>query len=134
MEKKNFVALVMGVVGGLLFALGMCMCLLPEWNMFKPGLVFGAVGAVILLITYLVYRKMSGKKPIKINAKTLGKIIYGIFATLVFGVGMCLALVAEDMMLYGMLVGIIGIVLILCLIPMCIGFKDSSKNSKEEAE
>ncbi len=30
MEKKNFVALVMGVVGGLLFALGMCMCLLPE--------------------------------------------------------------------------------------------------------
>ena len=30
MEKKNFIKLVLGVVGGLLFSLGMCMCLLPE--------------------------------------------------------------------------------------------------------
>ena len=44
MEKKNFITLVLGVVGGLLFSLGMCMCLLPEWNMFNAGLVFGAVG------------------------------------------------------------------------------------------
>lgn len=29
MKKKNFVSLVMGTVGGILFALGMCMCMLP---------------------------------------------------------------------------------------------------------
>lgn len=38
MEKKNFITLVLGVVGGLLFSLGMCMCLLPEWNMFTEVL------------------------------------------------------------------------------------------------
>ena len=40
MEKKSFVTLVMGVVGGLLFSLGMCMGLLPEWNMFNVGVGF----------------------------------------------------------------------------------------------
>ena len=30
MTKKNFAFLVLTVVGGLLFALGMCMCLLPQ--------------------------------------------------------------------------------------------------------
>ena len=29
MKKKNFVSLLFGTVGGILFALGMCMCLLP---------------------------------------------------------------------------------------------------------
>ena len=34
MKKSAFVNLMIGTVGGLLFALGMCMCLLPEWNAF----------------------------------------------------------------------------------------------------
>ena len=29
MEKKNFITLVLGTVGGLLFSIGMCMCFLP---------------------------------------------------------------------------------------------------------
>lgn len=32
MKKKNFVSMIMGTVGGILFAIGMCMCLLPQWN------------------------------------------------------------------------------------------------------
>lgn len=123
MEKKNFVALVMSVVGGMLFALGMCMCLLPEWEAFTPGVVFGSIGVAILIATLLVYRKMSGKQPIKVNAKIIGKIIYGILAVLVFGVGMCMTMVFDGMMIPGILVGIAGIVLILCLIPMCFGLK-----------
>lgn len=128
MEKKNFITLIMGVIGGLVFSLGMCMCLLPEWDMFKQGIVFGALGAVFLLITWLVYRKMSGKQPIKLNIKVIGKVLYGIFASLVLGTGMCMAMVFEGMMIWGILVGIVGIVLLLCLIPMCIGLKDSSKS------
>ena len=62
MEKKNFIALVLGTIGGLLFSLGMCMVLLPEWEMLEEGKILGTVGGVVLLITYLVYRKMSGKK------------------------------------------------------------------------
>lgn len=127
MEKKNFITLMMSVVGGMLFALGMCMCLLPEWGAFNQGVVLGTVGAVELLITWIVYRKMSGKQPIKLNAKVVGKTIYGILAAIVFGVGMCMTMVFENMMIPGIFVGIVGIVLLLCLIPMCIGLKDSSK-------
>ncbi|MBQ7944547.1 MAG: hypothetical protein IJ326_10865 [Lachnospiraceae bacterium] len=123
MEKKNFVTLVAGVNGGLLFSLGMCMCLLPEWNMFNTGVGFGGVGAVILLITAIVSWKMSGKKLPKLNIKTVAKVLYGLIATLVFGVGMSMVMVFEGMMLTGILVGIVGIVLLLFLIPMCFGFK-----------
>ena len=49
MKKKNFVTLLMSTVGGILFALGMCMVLLTEWNVMKQGIVIGAAGAIILL-------------------------------------------------------------------------------------
>lgn len=127
MEKKNFVTLIMTVIGGMLFSLGMCMCLLPEWGTFNQGVVLGVIGAIELLVTWIVYRKMSGKQPVKLNAKIIGKVVYGIFAALVFGVGMCMTMVFENMMIPGIVVGIVGIVLLLCLIPMCVGLKDSSK-------
>ncbi len=120
MEKKNFIKLVLGVVGGLLFSLGMCMCLLPEWNMFTEGVVFTAV---VLLVTLLVHCKQSGVKIKLPSAKIVLKTLYGLVATLVFGLGMCMVMVFEGMMLWGILVGIIGIVLLLFLIPMCFGFK-----------
>ena len=53
MKKENFVSLILGTVGGILFALGMCMCLLPDWNAFKPGLVTGVIGLAVLLATGL---------------------------------------------------------------------------------
>ena len=127
MEKKNFVTLVLGTVGGLLFALGMCMCLLPEWNMFTTGVVCAAIGLVVLLITVIAYRKMSGKAPIKVNAKVLGKVLYAVLSSLVLGAGMALVLAVEGMMMVGIIVGIVGIVMLLFLIPMCIGLKDSNK-------
>lgn len=126
MEKKTFITLVMSVIGGMFFALGMCMCLLPEWNMFHEGVVLGVIGAIELLITWLVHRKMSGKQPLKVNAKVVGKVLYGIVAAIVFGVGMAMVM-AFDMMIPGIIVGIVGIVLLLFLIPMCVGLKDSSK-------
>lgn len=123
MKKENFITLVLGTVFGLIFALGMCMCLLPEWNMFNTGVGCGVVGFIGLLVTLFTYRKLSGKQGVKIPAKTVGKIIYGIFASLVFGAGMGLIMAFEGMMLIGMIVGIIGIVLLLFLIPMCLGLK-----------
>lgn len=126
MEKKNFITLLLGVVGGLTFALGMCMCLLPEWELFKVGVGFGIAGAILLLATLIIYRKMSGKKPVRLNAKVIGKIIYGVISSLVFGVGMCMTMVFDGMMIPGILVGILGIVMLLCLIPMCFGLKESS--------
>jgi hypothetical protein len=45
-----------------------------------------------------------------------------VFAALVLGVGMCMIMV-WNMMLPGIAVGIVGIVLLLMLIPMCLGLK-----------
>ena len=131
MEKKNFMALVFGVIGGLLFGIGMCMCLLPEWNMFNTGVIVAAIGFAVLLITLLVYRKMSGAAPIKVNWKIFGKVLYGVISSLVLGGGMALIMTVEGMMLQGIALGIVGIVMLLCLIPMCLGFKDSKKAAVE---
>ena len=121
MTKKNFMFLVLTVVGGLLFALGMCMCLLPEWNAFNIGVVCTAIGFVSVLVQSIVAWLRSGRK-IKINWKIAGKVLYGVFASLVLGVGMCMIMV-WNLMLPGILVGIVGIVLLLMLIPMFLGLK-----------
>ena len=120
MEKKNFITLVLGIVSGLVFALGMCMCLLPEWNMFNLGVGCTAVGLVAIIVTVIAYRKMSGAAPIKVNMKVVGKVAYGVISSLVLGLGMAMV-----MMLLGMVVGIVGIVMLLFLIPMCVGLKDN---------
>lgn len=122
MKKENFVTLILGTIGGILFAIGMCMCLLPEWNAFTPGVVLAAVGIVVLLAMVIVRRKMQGKPAIKLNGKAIGTVAFGIVGALVLGVGMCMTMV-WDMMLWGIIVGIVGIVLLLCLIPICKGLK-----------
>ena len=122
MKKKNFVSLVFGTVGGILFALGMCMCLLPEWGAFTPGVVIAAVGAVVLLVLLLVRRKMAGKPAVHISGKAVGAVLLGVVGALVLGVGMCMTMV-WSMMIPGIVVGIVGIVLLLFLIPLVKGLK-----------
>lgn len=123
MKKENFVTLILGTIGGILFAIGMCMCLLPEWNAFTQGVAISAVGAVVLLVMLIVRRKMEGKPAIKITGKAVGTVALGIAGALVLGVGMCMVMVWESLMVPGIIVGVIGIVLLLCLIPLCKGLK-----------
>lgn len=85
MKKSNFVALVLGTVSGVLFALGMCMALLPEWSMRTQGTVSGVAGMLL-------------------------------------GVGMCLSMVFGKLVL-GIVIGIIGIMVLLMLIPLTKGLK-----------
>lgn len=120
MEKKNFVTLVFGTVGGILFAIGMCMCLLPAWNAFRPGVVLGAVGVVVLLAMWIVRRKMEGKPAIRLTGKAVGTVLLGIVGALGLGVGMCMTMI-WNLLVPGILVGIVGIVLLLCLIPLVKG-------------
>lgn len=122
MKKSSFVAMMLGTVSGVLFALGMCMALLPEWNAFKPGIIFGSVGIVLGLITLLVWRKMEDKAPIKINGRMLGLTILGIAGALTLGVGMCFCMVWENIVL-GTLIGLVGILLLLAIIPITKGIK-----------
>jgi hypothetical protein len=122
MKKSNFVAMILGTIGGILLALGMCMCLLPEWNAFRPGIVFGCAGLIVLLITVATWRKMENKNPIIISAKTIGAAIIGILGSLFLGVGMCLTMVWNQLVI-GIVIGMVGIIALLCLIPFIKGVK-----------
>ncbi len=122
MKKKNFVTLIMSTVGGILFALGMCMALLPEWGVLNQGILIGVVGAVILLAMLLVRRKMDGKPAIVFNARAIGTTLLGVIGAIVLGVGMCMTMI-WNMMISGIIVGIVGIVLLLCLIPVVKGLE-----------
>jgi hypothetical protein len=122
MKKKDFVTLVLSTVGGILFALGMCMGLVPEWNAMRQGVVIGLVGAVILLAMVLVRRVMNGKPAIVLNGKAIGTALLGVVGAVVLGVGMCMTMI-WGYLIPGIVVGIVGIVALLCLIPVIKGLE-----------
>lgn len=122
MKKSNFVALILGTIGGVFFALGMCMCLLPEWGMRTQGIVCGVIGLLVLLATLMVWRKMENKAPIRLDGKTVGAVLVGLIGALLLGVGMCLSMVFAKMLL-GIVVGLVGIIALLMLIPLTKGIK-----------
>lgn len=122
MKKSTFVAMILGTIGGILFALGMCMAMIPEWNAFLPGIRMGVAGMVVLLIMVLVWRKMERKAPVKLSGKTVVATLIGIAGALLLGVGMCFTMVWSNMV-QGIVIGIIGIVILLGLLPFIKGLK-----------
>ena len=122
MKRSTFVAMILGTIGGILFALGMCMALIPEWNAFRPGIIMGAIGAAVLLAMGMVWRRMENKAPVRLSGKTIGATLIGIVGTLLFGMGMCLTMVWSRMGV-GSIIGIVGIIVLLCLIPFIKGLK-----------
>ena len=122
MKKSSFVALVLGVISSMLFGIGMCMAMLPEWNAFKPGCVTGVIGLIFAAITIHVWRKMENKAPIKINGKTILTVLFALAGVMALGIGMCFAMVWGNLIL-GIIIGLAGILAMLCLIPICIGIK-----------
>ena len=122
MKKSHFTALVLGTVSGVLFALGMCMTLLPEWNAFTEGILFGAAGLVLGLLTVLIWRKMECKAPLKFDRKTLLTVLLTLAGLLLLGVGMCFCMVWDNIVL-GTLIGLTGIVALLSLIPVVKGLR-----------
>lgn len=123
MKKSSFAAMVLGTVSVVLFALGMCMALIPEWNAFMPGVIFGCAGLIFGLITLIVWRRMEHKEPIRIDGKTILTVVIGAVGALVLGVGMCLSMVWGKMVM-GVGIGLVGIVVLLCLLPLTKGIKD----------
>ena len=122
MKKNHFITLVIGVVAGLIFSLGMCMCLLPEWNSFTLGVVLTAIGGVALVAMGIIALVKNNKERHPINWKMVGKISFGVIAALILGLGMCMIMV-WNLMLWGIIVGIVGLVMLLFLIPMFLGLK-----------
>lgn len=122
MKKSHFIAMILGTIGGILFALGACMTMIPEWNAFQQGIIMGVAGLVVLLVMVLVWRKMENKQPVKLSGKTIAAVLMGIAGALLLGVGMCMTMVWSNMIV-GIVIDIIGIVVLLCLIPFTKGLK-----------
>ena len=77
---------------------------------------------IILLITLFVWRRMEIKDPIKLNGKTIGTVVLAVVGALVLGVGMVLCMVFSKMM-PGIVIGLVGIVALMMLIPLTKGLK-----------
>lgn len=119
MKKETLIEIVLGTIGGLIFAIGMCMCLIPDWNLFTVGVVVSIIGFIILLCIIPIYRKEHPKKIS--NRKTdWGLVltwIIGVVGALIMGYGMSKIMVGspEKMdMIIGMITGVVG--LLICVL------------------
>lgn len=122
MNKKHFINLVICVLAGLFFSIGLCMCLLPEWNMLIAGIVITSIGGISLIIMGIIAYIKKEKTEKHINWKFVGKITYSVISILIIGLSMAMIMV-WNLMLWGIVVGIVGIIMLLFLIPMFAGLK-----------
>ncbi len=118
MKKETLLEIILGTIGGLVFAIGMCMCLIPEWDLFKVGVVVTILGFIILLCIIPVYRSNHPKKEhTSINLGIVFTWLIGIVGALVMGFGMSKVMVGDPSkidLLLGLITGIIG--LLICVL------------------
>ena len=124
MKKETLLEIILGTIGGLVFAIGMCMCLLPEWNMFKAGVITTIIGFIILLCIIPVYRAAHPKK-VKENKPTDWGIVLtwtvGVVGSLIMGFGMSKILVGDSStsdMIVGIITGVVGLVICVLNYPV----------------
>ena len=89
----------------------------------NPQMMCYALGALALMAIALVRWIMAGKPVAKINWNKVGKGAYCVAAALVLGTGMAMIMAFEGLMVPGIMVGIVGIVLGLGIIPVFKGLK-----------
>ena len=131
MKKETLLEIILGTIGGLTFAIGMTMCLLPEWNLFTQGVVVAIIGFIILLCIIPVYRKEHPKKPhAKVNWSIVLTFIVGIVGSLIMGFGMSKVMVGEATtsdMLLGIITGIVGLIICVLNYPIYAYIKTNKK-------
>lgn len=66
---------------------------------------------------------MTGRGPVHVSGRTAGLAMLGVAGALLLGVGMCLTMV-WNMMVQGIVVGLVGIVLLIILIPLAKGVEE----------
>ena len=118
MKKETLLEIILGTIGGLIFAIGMCMGLIPEWDMLGTGIVVGIIGFIILLFIIPVHRKSHPRKERKeIDWGLVLTWVIGIVGSLIMGFGMSKVMVGspEKMdMIIGMITGVVG--LLICVL------------------
>ena len=118
MKKETLLEIILGTIGGLIFAIGMTMCLLPEWNLFTPGVIVTIVGFIVLLCIVPIYRKEHPKKVRgEINYELVLTFVVGIVGSLIMGFGMSKVMIesaTKSDMIVGIITGVVG--LIICVL------------------
>ncbi len=131
MKKETLLEIILGTIGGLVFAIGMCMCLIPEWELFKVGVVVAILGFIILLCIIPVYRNNHPKKEHEpINFGIVFTWIIGIVGALVMGFGMSKVMVNEPDkidLLIGIVTGILGLLICVLNYPIYSYLKSNKK-------
>ena len=124
MKKETLLEIILGTIGGLVFAIGMCMCLLPEWNMFKTGVITTIIGFIILLCIIPVYKSSHPKKAKENKQINWGIVLtwtVGVVGALIMGFGMSKIMVgnasAADMVV-GLITGVVGLVICVLNYPV----------------
>ena len=131
MKKETLLQIILGTIGGLVFAIGMCMCLLPEWDMFTPGVVVSIIGFIILRCIITVYRKDHPRKPHgPINWGIVLAFIVGIVGSLIMGFGMSKVMIegaTKSDMLVGIITGVVGLIICVLNYPVYSYIKNDKK-------
>lgn len=122
MKKETLLEIILGTIGGLVFAIGMCMCLIPEWNMFKVGVIVSIIGFIILLAIIPVYKSSHPKKEHRpINWGIVLTWSVGVVGSLIMGFGMSKIMVGKATtsdMIIGLITGVIGLVICVLNYPI----------------
>ena len=122
MKKETLLEIIFGTIGGLIFAIGMCMCLIPEWNMFTTGVIVTIIGFVILLCIIPIYRSSHPKKEHKpVNWGIVLTWIVGLIGALIMGFGMSKIMVGEvssSDIIIGIITGVVGLVICVLNYPI----------------
>ena len=124
MKKETLLEIILGTIGGLVFAIGMCMCLLPEWNMFTAGVITTIIGFIILLCIIPVYKSSHPKKEKENKPINWGIVLtwtVGVVGSLIMGFGMSKILVGNAStadMIVGLITGVVGLVICVLNYPV----------------
>jgi len=70
-QKATMYAIVLGVIGTLVFGVGMCCCLVWAEQAFVPGIVIGAAGMGIVAAAYPLYNRIIQKERKRIAPEIL---------------------------------------------------------------
>ena len=131
MKKETLLEIILGTIGGLIFAIGMCMCLIPEWNMFTAGVVVAIIGFIILLCIMPVYRKSHPKKPqAPVNWGIVLTWVIGVIGSLIMGFGMSKVMVGNATtsdLIVGIITGIVGLIICVLNYPIYSYIKSDKK-------
>lgn len=124
MKKETLLEIILGTIGGLIFAIGMCMCLIPEWNMLKAGVITSIIGFIILLCIIPVYRSSHPKKEKSNKPINWGIVLtwtVGVVGSLIMGFGMSKIMVgnaSKSDMIVGLITGVVGLVICVLNYPV----------------